>query len=227
MKIRSIIATLLVVLAAAAAFGQSATVMEVAGKVEYQAPGKDWRPAKVGDVIAKGSLVSTGFKSTVILKVGTATVTVKPITRLTLEQIVQTEAGSQTQLFLLAGRVKADVQPTAGQTTSFEVKSPTATASVRGTGFEFDGVNLLVERGSVRMANTGGQFRFVAAGEFSTITNSGGVSSPAAVSTGFGLEQIGSLLESAANEGAADVGVAIANPGALVSTMAVLNLVIE
>jgi len=225
-KLRVIISVLLAAAVAASGWAQSATVVEVAGKVEFQAPGKAWKPAKVGDVIAQGSMVSTGFKSTTVLKIGAATITVKPITRLSLEQIVQNEAGSQTQLFLLAGRVKAEVQPQAGQTTDFQVKSPTATASVRGTGFEFDGVNLVVEHGSVRLMTPGGQFRFVGAGEFSTVTRSGEAASPAAVALGTGLDQIGDLLDQAASEAAADQGV-VTDPGAMLSTLATITIIVE
>ena len=39
-------------------------------------------------------------------------------------------------MFLMAGRVKAEVTPKEGEKAEFKVKSPTATASVRGTGFE-------------------------------------------------------------------------------------------
>ena len=169
----------------------NATVLELAGKVEYQAPGKGWVPAKVGTVLPKGTIVSTGFKSTAILKVGTSTVTVKPITRLSLEEILESDSGTQTQLFLLAGRVKADVTPQAGKSIDFKVKSPTATASVRGTGFEFDGINLFVEKGSVQFMTPSGMRRFIGQGEFSRLSPDGTVSSPVAVS-GSGLDTVDS-----------------------------------
>ena len=50
----------------AAAANLTATVTEIAGKVECKHPGKDWKAAKVGDVLPAGSLISTGFKSTAI-----------------------------------------------------------------------------------------------------------------------------------------------------------------
>lgn len=213
----------LFVLAVSAVWAQTATVMEVSGKVEVQAPGKAWKPARVGDVIVQGSLVSTGFKSTTVLQIGKATVTVKPITRLSLEQIVASETGSQTQLFLMAGRVKADVTPTAGSTTSFEVKSPTATASVRGTSFEFDGMNLIVDRGRVALSAPTGQLRSVGAGQFSTVASSGSVSQPAAVNTGAGLSQIETLLDTAAQDNATGSGLG----SSLIPIPVTLTLVIQ
>lgn len=186
----------------AAAATVSATIVEAAGKVEYQLPGKAWKAAKAGDVLSKGTLVSTGFKSTVVLKVGTSTITVKPITRLSLEEILQSDKGTQTQLFLMAGRVKAEVTPQAGQTTEFQVKSPTATASVRGTGFEFDGVNLIVEHGAVRLLSPSGMSRSVGAGEFCYIASDGSVPAPAAAAAGNGLDDVGGLLDQAGAEAA-------------------------
>lgn len=175
----------------------AATLVEVAGKVEYQLPGKDWKSAKKGDVIPKGTVVSTGFKSSAVLKVGPATITVKPVTRMALEDLVQSDSGTQTQLFLQTGRVKADVTPQAGQTAEFKVKSPTATASVRGTGFEFDGVNLLVDKGVVQLRTPTGMVRYVGRGEFSYVSSSGTVSPPVAVAVETGLDKIDELVDQA------------------------------
>ncbi|GAB1484635.1 FecR domain-containing protein [Treponema sp.] len=176
---------------------QEAEFSELNGKVEYQVPGKDWRPARQGDKIGKGTLVSTGFKSNVILKIGNTSINIKPITRLTLEEIIRTEGGTQTQLFLLSGRIKADVPPQANQKTEFRIKSPTATASVRGTEWEFDGINLLVFRGTVQMMTSSGQSRLVRIGEFTYITPFGTVSPPAAVEIEQGLARIDELVDQA------------------------------
>jgi len=106
-------------IAAATAEEASAVFSEVSGKVEYQVPGSDWKPARIGDKVHPGDIVSTGFKST-------------------------------------------------------------ATASVRGTAFEFDGINLIVDRGSVQLATPTMQFRHVEAGQFSMIAAGGVVPPPAA-----------------------------------------------
>lgn len=193
------------VASAASAATLSATIAEVAGKVEYKVPGKDWKPAKVGDIVPKGTVISTGFKSTALLTVGASTITVKPVTRLSLEELVESASGTQTQLFLLAGRVKADVTPQSGKVTEFKVKSPTATASVRGTGFEFDGVNLVVERGLVELRTPTGLQRSVAAGEFSYVSSSGDVTPPAAVSLETGLDRVDELVDQADSESRAAV----------------------
>lgn len=184
-----------------AAIAQEAEFATVNGKVEYQlSSGSDWKPARVGVKVGKGTMVSTGFKSGASLTLGATTITLKPVTRMTLEEIVRTQSGTQTQLFLLAGRVKADVPPQAGQTTDFQVKSPTATASVRGTGFEFDGVNLIVDRGTVRLRTPTGQYRMVKAGEFSYVNRSGQVPPPAAVDQGTGLDRVDELVDQSDSE---------------------------
>ena len=169
----------------AAAATQTATVTEVAGKVECKLPGNDWKTAKVGDTVPAGSCISTGFKSTAIIKTESATLTVKPVTRLSLEELIKSEGTTKTQMFLMAGRVKAEVTPKEGEKAEFKVKSPTATASVRGTGFEFDGQNLLVDHGAVQFESGSGIGipKMVASGEFSTISQMGTVTTPVAVAT--------------------------------------------
>ena len=168
-----------------AAAALTATITEVAGKVECKLPGKDWVAAKTGTVLPAGSLISTGVKSTAILKTESATLTVKPVTRLSLEELVKSEGTTKTQMFLMAGRVKAEVTPRKGEQAEFKVKSPTATASVRGTGFEFDGQNLLVDHGAVQFeSDTGiGISQTVTSGEFSTLSQTGTVTAPVAVAT--------------------------------------------
>lgn len=185
---------LLAALGALAAQDLNAEVLEVNGKVEYSLNGQTWLAARVGNVLTRGVIVSTGFKSTAVLKVGTSTITVKPVTRLSLEEIVKTRGGTQTQLFLSAGRVKVEVVPVVEERVAFTVRSPAATASVRGTGFEFDGFNLLVSHGVVQLGNLWGQNRFVGGGEYSYLEADGSVSIPIAADPQRGLERLDDLM---------------------------------
>jgi len=169
------------VMAADEAAAAKVVFAAVSGKVEYQRPGSAWKPAKVGDSVEKGTIVSTGFKSSATLKLDETSLYLKPLTRLTLEDLIKTSGGTQTKLYLLAGRVKADVPPQAGKTTDFHIKSPTATASVRGTEFEFDGMNLMVSRGTVQYQTPTNQYRLVGAQEFSYIAPNGTVTPPTTV----------------------------------------------
>jgi ferric-dicitrate binding protein FerR (iron transport regulator) len=51
-----------------------------------------------------------------------------------------------------------------GGTTEFTVRSPTATASVRGTAFEFDGIRLKVDEGRVHVSGGDRSGTYVGAG---------------------------------------------------------------
>lgn len=158
-----------------------AAISKLAGKVEVQLPGKDWRLAKEGELLPKGTMISTGFKSSAVLTVSNSTILVKPVTRMKLEDIVQTQSGTSTQVYLSTGKLSVEVSPQQNQTTDFTVSSPTATASVRGTAFDFDGVMLIVHHGVVEFKNGAGQVRQVAQQQVSFVSAEGSVSVPAFV----------------------------------------------
>lgn len=158
-----------------------ATIGKLAGKVEVQLPGKEWRAAKEGELLPKGTMISTGFKSSAVLTVNNSTILVKPVTRMKLEDIVQTQSGTSTQVYLSTGKLSVEVTPQQNQTTDFTVSSPTATASVRGTGFDFDGILLVVHHGVVELKNPSGQLRRVSQKQISFISSEGAVSTPAFV----------------------------------------------
>ena len=135
--------------------GSQAVIREISGKVEIKAPGSsNWTPARQGQSVARTAVVSTGFKSTVVIALGNSLLSVQPLTRLTVEEIQETAGNERVNINLQTGRIRADVKPPAGGKTEFTVKSPSATASVRGTSFEFDGLTLRVDEGRVHV--TGG-----------------------------------------------------------------------
>ncbi|MDR1931264.1 MAG: FecR family protein [Spirochaetales bacterium] len=144
---------------------QEAVIRELGGTVEVKAPGEAaWSPARKGQSLTLRTMISTGFRSTALLAIGNATVTVRPLTRLSLEELERTEDGEKAGLNLRAGRVRADVKPPAGGRTEFIVKSPSATASVRGTIFEFDGIRLSVDEGRVHISGGDSTGTYVGAG---------------------------------------------------------------
>jgi hypothetical protein len=133
----------------------AAVIWELSGTVETKAPGAaEWKAAAAGQELDPASLISTGFRSTALVRIGNSTVTVQPLTRLSLEEIAAGQNGEMVTLKLRTGRIRADVKPPVGGTINFTVRSPIATASVRGTVFEFDGLRLSVEEGRVHL---GGQ----------------------------------------------------------------------
>ena len=156
---RSIILMLLL-LGAVFVFAQTpeASIQEMSGTVELKIPGSaDWKPAKQGDRIELSTIISTGFKSTAVLIVGNSTLIVRPLTRLSLETLMNREETETINIGLRTGRIQVNVKPPAGGKTEFSVQSPVATASVRGTVFSIDPVNLRVIEGSVRYQLASGQ----------------------------------------------------------------------
>lgn len=144
----------------ALAFSLDATVVKTSGKVEVQ-KGTNWVAVKEGDVLGKGAVISTGFKSEATLKIRDSVVTVAALTRMTIEQIVEKPGKDETRIFLDTGSLKSNVKHTADRRTGFTVRSPVATASVRGTEFTistgFGTTNLETSQGAVAFFPTDGE----------------------------------------------------------------------
>lgn len=146
----------------------SAVVKEFSGKVEVKAPGADWTPVTADMVLTNGTTVSTGFGARLVLQIGLTRVTVAPVTRLLLEDIVKRNTTNAASLVLAVGKVSAQVKSAEGETSQFTLKGPASTAAVRGTEFSFDGYTLNVTEGVVQFFNLLAQARPVGAGESST-----------------------------------------------------------
>ncbi|MDR1903933.1 MAG: FecR family protein [Treponema sp.] len=128
----------------------SAFFRDLSGTVETRYSGSAvWVNAAKGDSIGKDTIISTGFRSTAVISLGNSTLTVRPLTRLSLEEIIRNQNGEQVNLYLQTGRVRAKVNPPSGGTVDFTIRSPSVTASVRGTSFDFDTENIRVEEGQV------------------------------------------------------------------------------
>ena len=151
----------------------TAVVKDVSGKVEVMSPGGSWKKASTGMKIETGDSISTGFRSQAILTLGASQVVVKQLTRMELTELVEKQGTVRTGLNLRVGKIKAKVRTTAGLRQDFRLTSPVSTAAVRGTDFEYDGVNLKVLEGSVEFTNKRGQRRLVPAGVASKIIGTG------------------------------------------------------
>jgi hypothetical protein len=165
---KKILTVLLCVWGLSGLMAQTALVREINGKVEIKMPGEDWKAAAVGQRLEKATLVSTSFKSTVRISLGNSEITVHPLTRLSLEELAENAGNETVNLQLQTGRMRANVTPPSGGKTEFTVRSPTATASVRGTSFEFDGIRLSVDQGRVRLAGGDGTAVHVSRGHQTT-----------------------------------------------------------
>jgi hypothetical protein len=149
---------------------ENGVIKELTGQVELKLAGKStFTAAQAGDKVAQDTIISTGFKSTAIIVVGSSVINVRPLTRLSLAEI-QSSAGTETlNVSLQTGRVRVDVKPPAGTKANTTVQGPSATASVRGTSFEFDTVKLTVNEGRVAFSGTSGPAAMVNAGETSSV----------------------------------------------------------
>ena len=160
-------------------FAQTGVITELTGTVELKRAGQaNFVPAKKGDSVAKDTIVSTGFKSSALIKVGSAVLTVRPLTRLSLAEISNMAGEETLNVALQTGRVKVDVNPPAGTKASMSVQAPIATASVRGTSFEFDTQTLTVLEGTVGFRGSQGGVMPVSAGSTSQINENGRAADP-------------------------------------------------
>jgi len=140
-----------------AVFGQTAVIQELTGTVEIKLAGSDvWRAAQTGQTLRQDTTISTGFRSTAVLQFGSSIITVRPLTRLTITELTNNAEGEAIDINHQTGRVRIDVKPPAGAKSFVTIQSTEATASVRGTVFEFDTLNLHVSEGTVEF--TGSSF---------------------------------------------------------------------
>lgn len=157
-------------------FAQTGVIREINGTVEVKrSAASGWTRAAVGMGIEKNMFISTGFKSTALISLGDSTIVVRPLTRISLEELNVSQGNENTALFLQAGRVRARVAPPAGGgKVNFQVRSPSATASVRGTEFAMDSSNVTMYSGTVAFAGSNGVPVIVNAGQ-SSFAGSGGL----------------------------------------------------
>lgn len=176
---KHILVVLLLVLSLGLVTAQSATIQSVTGRVEVQTRGSStWAAASAGTQLPVGATISTGLRSSAVVQIGGATVQVQALTRMTLDELIQQQGSTRTELSLPVGRVRAEIQSQDGLQQEFRLRSPVATAAVRGTSFDFDGQNLEVLTGAVQVSNNQGQSTEVVQGESSTVTENAPPPSP-------------------------------------------------
>ncbi len=167
----------LVALTSISVYSLSGTVVSVTGKVELQTA-TGWAPLQSGDSVESGLIISTGFRSQAVLQVAGSNIVVNQLTRLTLEQLTETNDSHNSEVFLDLGSIKADVQGAQNKRVGFVVNTPVATASVRGTVFTMSLNRLSVERGLIEYGGRKGNTVQVPAGNASTVGTSGKAQKP-------------------------------------------------
>ncbi len=127
-----------------------AVLQSLKGKVEVRTAGATaWVPATEGEALSPSTTLSTGFDSSVVVVIDKTTIQVKPLTRMTIDKLVLEGGTVKTSTFLRVGAISASVKSVQGVAQDFKVQSPYATASVRGTEFDFNGFHLKVREGLV------------------------------------------------------------------------------
>jgi len=165
-------------------YSQSGVIRELTGDVELKPAGASaFVQAKAGNEVAQDTIVSTGFKSTAIIVIGSNVITVRPLTRLSLAEIRSSAGTEDLSVNLQAGRVRVEVKPPAGTKANTTVQSPSATASVRGTIFDMDLFNLDTIDGVVDYQGSDGLSMPVAAGNSSEVTGDGASKDPVEVAS--------------------------------------------
>jgi len=150
----------------------SGIIQEISGTVEIKNPAdRDFIAANVGDRVNQNTVISTGFRSSALIRVGSTVITVRALTRLTLTEISASAETENVNVSLQSGRVRADVNPPAGSRTNMTITGPSATASVRGTSFWFDGSSVAVNEGTVSFTGSRGQEIAVSTGSVASVDN--------------------------------------------------------
>jgi|GEM_PF-1648914 len=140
---RMAVSLALITIFTALVFGQGDVVEEriavkaLIGQVEMQSSGStQWRQLRVGMPVRTGWSVRTFTESSVDLEFSTGTIikisenSVVTVSRLLLNTKLN---ATKTTVGVSTGQVWANVKKLAGQKSSFQFETPTATASIRGT----------------------------------------------------------------------------------------------
>lgn len=135
-------------------------VQATKGDAAYLKDGQ-WKPLVKGQTLAEGTKISTGVKSSIILLIDGTLVTVKPLTSLKIYKNQSTADSRSTDLGLQFGKVKAKIEKVENIKTRFNVTTPVATSSVRGTEEEVSfgaesGMKIEVIEGIIKALNDAG-----------------------------------------------------------------------
>jgi len=204
---KNILLVILLVFAVVAVHAQTGVIREFAGDVELRHSGSSvFVLAQNGSEVYQDTVISTGFRSTAIIAVGSTVITVQPLTRLTLAEISSSANTENLNVNLQAGKIRVDVKPPSGTRANTVVQSPSATASVRGTVYEMDVFNLNVIEGVVNWQDSNGLSSNIPAGfqgsidvngnqkdHIELISDSTTVAGP--VGSGLSGESVGSVVD--------------------------------
>jgi hypothetical protein len=161
------------------------TIREITGTVEIRrSENSGWTKAVAGMALDQHMSISTGFRSTAIIDLGGSAITVRPLTRIRVEELASSDNTENVALFIQAGRVRASVTPPPGSgKVDFRVRGPSATASVRGTEFDMSPGSVKMYSGAVAFAGSDG-VPVIVNGAQSVTVGAGGLVTRADISSG-------------------------------------------
>ena len=103
-------------------------VQSVTGKVEFEASAGKWEAVTVGMKLAPSAVVNTGVNSTLVVKVGANSVTIKAMQKDTVEKLTSSVASAKTGVKIGAKATASDVTADSGQS-----RTNISTASTRAS----------------------------------------------------------------------------------------------
>jgi len=103
-------------------------VQSVTGKVEFESSAGKWDAVTVGAKLAPSAVINTGVNSTLVLKVGANSVTIKAMQKDTVEKLVSGVASAKTGVKIGAKAAASDVTADSGQN-----RTNISTASTRAS----------------------------------------------------------------------------------------------
>ena len=202
MKIKTLCFVIILLLTASFVFSADAIIKSFTGKVEIQEKGSTaWKAVTQGQKIAPGTLISTGFNSNATIILGASEIFLKPLTRISFDELTEKGTIVKTDLNLKMGKVTADIKTTEGLKNDFTVRTPAATAAVRGTTFTIGVNNLQVNNGKVSYSNNIGQTRTVLGGSSSSVGTTGSSAASTPESTAEAAAQTFTVTTSMSKEG--------------------------
>lgn len=144
------------------------TVSSAKGTVGVVISGKA-QPVTAGMKLAEGVTVVTGANSELVLDINGNSLTLKSLTTVKINEATLTAETSSAGVSLKGGSVQSSVKQISGLRTSFEITTPVATSSVRGTSYTVSfgpeqGMVVAVETGTVAVASDRGGTKPVPAG---------------------------------------------------------------
>ena len=103
-------------------------VQSITGKVEFEASAGKWEAVKVGAKLAPSTVVNTGVNSTLVVKLGAASITIKAMQKDTVEKLTSSVASAKTGVKIGAKAADSDVTADSGQN-----RTNISTASTRAS----------------------------------------------------------------------------------------------